>query len=375
MHFQYQYSGSDLRVIREADDRVYFSPGTTVTVWAIGIAACMLMLGICGAWSMLSWFGIFAAFFTAFYVYVVTRRGHGQRETLVRYMTVNETGLVERYLNSEFHRSWSSIQKGYETDDHFLFHHFSSVIAIPKRAVPVEQFEEMRNVLDQRIKEEPEGIELDEFSAWLGGDQHQKVHWFTWAEQDLAKIYESPMTPFDPIHSKANPPKKISKRWIGYSTIYLGLVVIAFSIEPLNEANHIWKRILMPLALAIPFLVGRMWWRHTNKVARETAFKFPPDEIGVAITTEHLVVGFPTAMSRYGWEDIRSFVFNQSFVGFVPQNGMIHLISNRAFGGMENALDFLRSADRFREQSVDDSSRKSNRQAAAETGNPYQTPQ
>ena len=93
MQFQYQYTPTDLAVIRDADDRVYFSPGTTITVWAVGLALCFIVLGATGSWSVLSWLGTFAAFFIAFYVYVLTRRGVANRETLVRNLTVNESGI------------------------------------------------------------------------------------------------------------------------------------------------------------------------------------------------------------------------------------------------------------------------------------------
>ena len=95
------------------------------------------------------------------------------------------------------------------------------------------------------------------------------------------------------------------------------------------------------------------------------------------LTESHLVIGFPIAASRYGWEDIKSFVYNKDYIGFVPQNGMIHLISNRAFGGMENALDFLRVADQLRFDASDEaiaSSRNGEKADAQETGNPFQSP-
>ena len=92
------------------------------------------------------------------------------------------------------------------------------------------------------------------------------------------------------------------------------------------------------------------------------------------LTESHLVIGFPIAASRYGWEDIKSFVYNEHFIGFVPQNGMIHLISNRAFGGMENGLDFLRVADKLRFDESDDPLVEDTPIDAVESGNPFQPP-
>ena len=46
MQFQYQYTPTDLAVIRDADDRIYFSPGTTITVWAEAEAAAKTQRGM-----------------------------------------------------------------------------------------------------------------------------------------------------------------------------------------------------------------------------------------------------------------------------------------------------------------------------------------
>ncbi len=141
MHFQYQYTPSDLKAIRDAQDRIYYSPGTTISVWALGLAICLLVLAAVGSWSVLSGMGTFAAIFVVFYVYVLTRKSVGNRESLVRKLALDERGVIESYLNSEFHRTWSSFQKANEADDHFLLSHYETVLAIPKRVVPIDQLE------------------------------------------------------------------------------------------------------------------------------------------------------------------------------------------------------------------------------------------
>ena len=373
MQFQYQYTPTDLAVIRDADDRVYFSPGTTITVWAVGLALCFIVLGATGSWSVLSWLGTFAAFFIAFYVYVLTRRGVANRETLVRYLTVNESGLCEKYCESEFHRHWSAFQRVYEVDSHFLFHHYSSVTAIPKRAVPVDQLDELRGIIDQYFPAAGKQ-QLAEYSDWFQQENDFSIHRFSWQDEDVEKIYASKMEPFDPLNSKAKPTKRISKRWIVYLVLFCGLSLFAFALEPREGVQGMLKLFFIPFALACPFLLGYIWWRHTVKKSRSATFRFPEEEISVLLTESHLVIGFPVAASRYGWEDIKSFVYNEYFVGFVPQNGMIHLISNRAFGGMENGLDFLRVADKLRFDESDDPSVEEKPKDVVESGNPFQPP-
>ena len=234
MQFQFQYSPTDQAVIREADDRVYFSPGTTITVWAIGIALCLLMLGATGAWSLLSWLGTFTAFFLAFYVYVLTRRGYGNRETLVRNLTVDEEGVVERYRESEFHRTWSAFQRVYELDSHFLFHHYSSVIAIPKRVVPLDKLGELREIIDECHPEKP-GVALLLYDELFQETAAFKIHRFTWGDGDIDRIYESNLQPFDRLSSRATPNSKtLSRRGLYYSLLFVLVTLIGFLVEPYN---------------------------------------------------------------------------------------------------------------------------------------------
>ena len=376
MHFQFQYSPTDQAVIREVDERIYISPGTTITVWAIGIAVCLLILGIIGAWSVLSWLGTFAAFFVAFYVYVLTRKSHGNRETLVRNLTVDENGIVERYCESEFYRTWSAFQRAYELESHFLFHHYSSVLAIPKRVVQLDRLDEVREIID-RCHPEKSAQALPLYDQVFNETAAFKIHRFTWGDGDLGKIYESKLQPFDRLASRSIPTSKVSSRWVYYWLLFLLVACIGVLVEPRAGFDGVMKLWFIPMALACPFVIGFFWWKYTVKLTRQAPFKFPKEEISVLLSDSHLAVGFPTAVSRYGWEDIKSFVYNKDFIGFVPQNGMIHLISNRAFGGMENALDFLRVADQLRFDASDEaiaSSRNGEKADAQETGNPFQSP-
>lgn len=376
MQFQFQYTPTDQAVIREADDRVYFSPGTTITVWAFGIAVCLLVLGAIGAWSLLSWLGTFAAFFVAFYVYVLTRKSYGNRETLVRNLTVDENGITERYCESEFHRTWSAFQRAYELESHFLLHHYSSVIAIPKRAVQLDKLDEFRELIDRSHPAESKQS-LPLYDEVFNETVEFKIHRFTWGEGDLEKIYETNLQAFDRLTSRPVPTSKIPSRWIYYFLVFLLVVGVGILVEPREGFDGMLKLILIPLALACPFLIGFFWWKHTVKKTRQAPFKFPKEEISVLLSVSHLSVGFPTAVSHYGWEDIKSFVYNENFIGFVPQNGLIHLISNRAFGGMENALDFLRVADQLRFDASDEAPANSGKGETAEThetGNPFQSP-
>ncbi len=380
MHFQYQYTPSDLKAIRDAQDRIYYSPGTTISVWALGLAICLLVLAAVGSWSVLSGMGTFAAIFVVFYVYVLTRKSVGNRESLVRKLALDERGVIESYLNSEFHRTWSSFQKANEADDHFLLSHYETVLAIPKRVVPIDQLDALRRLIARHVDGADSPRELTEYRDWFADDSNYPIYRFSWTDDDIQHIYESQLREF--VRTKSIPVQAAPQRsrWLTLVVIFLlaflgSFMAFYFAGEFAHTpAAQVWTKIVfVPVALACPFVLGYLWWKFTVKKTRETPFKIPRDEISVRLTDSHLLIGFPEAVSRYGWQDIKSFVYNEHFIGFCPKNGLIHVISNRAFGGCNQALEFLRKADELRESLSENAIPVSNVEGV-ESFNPYQPP-
>jgi hypothetical protein len=129
---------------------------------------------------------------------------------------------------------------------------------------------------------------------------------------------------------------------------------------------------LIPTAIGLPFLMAYGWWKFTLKQARGKPPRIPDQEVSIRLSDSDLVIGYPQAVSRYGWDDIVSLLYSERFIAFQPFHGLIHVVANKAFGGADGAIDFLKQADRLRKGKSTDASNACG--APVETGNPYQSP-
>jgi uncharacterized protein YneF (UPF0154 family) len=375
--FQFQYDPNDLKAIRSASGLVYFSPATTITIWACGFAICLLMLGAIGSWTVLTVVVIVAMFFLVFYVNGANRRSRGDREYLIRTLTLTETGVSESFGHSFFEKAWDAFEEFQETRDHFLLRHFEKVTALPKRVIPEDQLGPCRKLINERMGKNSTAA-LKSFDDWFGSETKTRIFRFRWTDEDVQHLMSEQLRVFDRSGSevKSSSNSKFS-RVFGTLILLAGvfLLMLALPGGRLRDASSWVSILLFPVAISIPFVVAYLWWKYTNKVLKNRNPRIPTDEIHVTLNDTDLLIGYTKAVARYSLQDISSFFISDRFIGFRPHNGMIHVVANHAFGGPDQAVEFLLHADQLRRQNegkprTDDEKNLT----AAETGNPYQPP-
>ncbi len=376
--FQYQYTPTDLKAIREASGIVERSPATKITVWSIGFAVCLLVLGIIGAWTVLLSIFVLAIFFVVFYVYRLGRIGFADRESRVRLVTLNETSVLEEFESSKFEKTWSAFDSFSETPEHFVFKHYEKVMVIPKRAIAAEQRLECSRFVTERMSDAHES-ELDYFHQWFSDPQNYKVFRFFWTQDDIDKMKMTKLQRFgngigEVAHIGFSLTKLLSSAAI--------LLIVATTIFVINDVafgagNQLAAQLLLfILAVSVPFVIASVWWKLTDKMfEKSSTARLPDQEICVTYNEDEMRIGYSQAIAKYHWGDISDLYYGDYFVGFRPVGSKVHVIANRAFGGKPAALAFLKLADSLRQQKLAAENGSDQMEPESiESGNPFQPP-
>ncbi|MEM9411688.1 MAG: YcxB family protein [Planctomycetota bacterium] len=375
--FQFQYSPTDHQAIHHKLGHRQVTPGTTITVWAAGLAVCLLVLGAIGSWVSVA-IVLLLAFAGGFnYVFWLNRRTVNQRDSSFRTVEFSAEGVVEKFGDSISEKSWSAFDDVSESDDHFFLKHFEKVIAIPKRVIKREQIQLVSEYLKSNWKPEVK-LPLKNFSRWFvdhGSTSGQsRIYRFRWHQGNLRHLNSVKLIQFDFLTTSESEARRSSGgSCLVMVFVFVGISFLMAGFESLVRLG--WTRlILFPVAVATPLLVAFAWWKYSESIIRNRKLKIPEDELFVYADNQGLKLGYTEAIAHYAWSDILGFYYSEEFIGFRPSTGMVHVISNEAFGGYAGAIEFLRMADNFHRGHVGSSEIEENGVASEESGNPFQSP-
>ena len=377
--YEFQFSPNDLKSIRDFSGIVRFSPATSITVWSIGFTVCLLILGAIGYWSVL-WMLMFSAIiFVSWYVKRLNRRSFADREYFVRSIALTDAGVIEKFGDSMFEKSWDAFEEFAETPEHFFLRHFEKITTVPKRVVPADELDDCREFLEQQTAVSGERT-VAKFSDWFCSESRFPVYSFRWSQSDVDRLAVSRLVVYDRTSFQGIATHSLDRLSFVVAMLILfavGLMIFFNSIDP----NVDWLRaLLFPVAIAVPFVVALAWWKYTSKAARKTP-RIPDEDIFVTLSESDLLIGYPKAVAKYSWNDINTFYYSDNFIGFRHNHGLIHVVANHAFGGTSEAIEFLRMADQLADQSkvatsADHKEPQSDMptMSVEETGNPFQPP-
>ena len=372
--YQYQYGPADLKVIRDESGVMRYSPATTISVWAIGFAVCLMILGAIDQWNVITALVITAVFSLIWYVQKLKRLGMADREYLVRTITISDSGVVEEFAHSMFEKSWSAFDEIVDGRDHLLLKHYEKITAIPKRSIPPEELDVCTTYIQSKVNVGAK-VELEKFSQWFGGESRFRRYSFRWTDSDIQLLHQQKMKLFQSNDSKAS---SGSDKGSPILATFLILVAIGFLMSYFRFFSVVgpkfWEQVtLFAFALSLPFTVALLWWKFTQRTAQQRKPKIPNEEIQVTLDEESLMIGYPEAIARYSLQDVVAFYHSERFIGFRPSTGMTHVIANHAFDGKPEAMAFLKLADSLRLNGSVDLSDDAVPEVL-ESGNPYQAP-
>ena len=342
--FQFQYDPADLKAIREANETAIYSPATTISVWAAGLAVALLILGANGMWPVLFVVAACAAVFVTLYVSGLPRKSFADREYRVRTLTLSETGIVEEFGSSMFEKSWSAYEELNETELHFLLRHYEKVTAIPKRVISEGQLDDCRRYIQNHMARH-EIQQLQRFDTMFLSNEPYDIHRFRWEAEDMVDLHRIKMQRFGESEATESGRSSTLRRFYLMMLIYVGIALAMFVMSRyFSQTVEVGALRILAFAVAImlPFFVAYFWWRLTSSKASSRSPRIPDEEISITLNESDLMIGYREAIARYSWQDITGFYFSRDFIGFQPTGGMVHVIANRAFGGKENARDFWR---------------------------------
>lgn len=340
--------------------------------YVVGAPALMFT----GAWSLLLFSGVAYLGLAARVVWRVAQ-ARKKLSPIASTVVLNDMGISTTTNASESCAAWTSYSEFIETNDHFFLRTFESVTTLPKRAMTPDQIVLVRETLQSRINSDSsENPEIGLFERYLPDGDNQ-VFSFTWDQAILKKLLRTRFFPL--AHSSRTP---TSSRWGVQAVLTFGILVGAWMLfssfqHLLSGPQGDWRRIrsslIMVGALTGPmfaiagFLFQRLRTRYRLKRAR-----LPTQMVRVCLTNDSIVMGVPESAGRVALVDITAFFLGTGFIGFQLYDGFVHTLPSQAFGGDENALNFVREADRQRISILRKDS--SENTLPAESDNPYQSP-
>lgn len=378
LQYQFQYCPVDLKAIRAASGIGQHSTATTISVWICGLAVCLVILAAIGYWSVLTVVTVLAFSFLTFYVRRINRPSPTGVETVVHTLTLTDAEVTETVGHSRFEKSWGAFEEAHETDDHFQLLHYEKITLLPKRAIPDGELESCRKLIRERVGQDLSEA-LPRFDDWFRIGFGNPVNHFHWHNADIEQLAKARLRPFKPADCHSRGLFSSQSKWrISLALIAAGVVLSLFFVDvsAIEVQRSIWFNVLVFLfAVGIPFAVTLAWWKYTKGLAGRRLPRIPRDEIYITHNDLGLLIGYPKAIAQYGWQDISRFYVGDRFIGFRPDDGLIHVIANHAFGGRQGAVEFLLTAERLRSQyELESNTTTADIQSVQETGNPYQPP-
>lgn len=377
--YQFQYDPTDRKAIREATGVVSYSPATTLNIWAIGFAICLLVLGASGAWTELVVLLVAATFFVAYYVNRLGRKSFADREYRVRTLTITDDSVLEEFGSSMFEKSWGAFEEFIETNEHLLLRHYEKITALPKRSIPRVEIEECKDFIDQKLAIANRD-ELRRFKEWFSSDGREfPAYSFRWQQDDIQKLSLARLQPFgkDPAEQTATNSSVMTRLVL---TVVL-LAIAGTTMFVLNQfvfgvSNRLASQLLyFVFAISIPFVFALIWWQYTARKTKNRKPRIPEEEIFVTVNEQELLIGYSRAVAAYNWCDISALFTGEDFIGFRPKGGIVHVIAVHAFGSFEKASEFLELADTLmRDRKRQEQGSNKPGFEAVETGNPFQAP-
>ena len=286
--------------------------------------------------------------------------------------TFNHHITTRKSCHSIVQWKWERIEEIRETKKDFQFWRNDVSNVLPKRALSLDQQNELRDLLKEVQQPAGDSPPLPLYQDRILSEGKFPVYRYQMSSVDSKQIMSSKLRLYENRHLKSTQKAgSVIRRSFRFGVL---LLLLIFVILRLVRANVVFSEIARDLLIClIPFLIlwlilrTRTWFKITR------LFKLPSDELSVRLCHDGLAMGAPDYVSLLHWNDVTGLLANDHYVGFRTIHSLIHLIPMRAIGD-ETAVEAFFSTVVELKAVADKEAAAVVQREPVRSDNPYQPP-
>ena len=296
---------------------------------------------------------------------------------------VNDLQKTELVLLEDFIRqttdhtvtetSWSCFQSYKEQSiGFFLVNEVGNHFLIPSRAIPNEQMETFRSLLQKVGTEIPpvDHVILPLYQE-LKNLPASELTEFEYHKSDL----ENMAADWKVLNQESQPNRRSNH---GLVMVLLLSLAVGFSMllfdmpRPIFRANRLdtYQLLLVVAAFILPFIMLTIVLKISKRFRSTKEHRIPKEKSMFALRADGWLVGNHLSMTFHDWRDIVDLYESSTCYGFKTKQNLLVFLPKRIFANESAQQDFINQASELHRRSQSQNAQVS----AVESDNPYQTP-
>lgn len=347
--FEYEYTQAERKRYDKLNAGSAVGPSLFALVWCLCFLPTVLCLLWLQLWSVASTVVVFVlvASFVPAIVNFRTRKFEHLRTT-----ELNPVGRVESVGASRGLQKWDSVDEVIETKSDFLFSRHQRFSLLPKRVVPEDQIDMLREqVTAWRNRPKDSNIPVEMYRNIFQGEGSSPTWEMLLTRDDLVaaaksnsiRVVNEGTFSFKDIETVDK-----SSRWVTWLTMgvlfKLALVLIFASLPPnrLDWASLACFVCLNPLVL----LVAMGWW--IRRRGYRSIPRFNSEHYKLRLLDGGWAIGTEDVVNFNGWTERTAFYLGKECIGIRSDFAVIHVLPSRNFSGPDGKWQFLNQAIRLK---------------------------